>query len=127
MAPAGARKKGRRSPEHLIQSSFFDEVRLRRRLDKRWSLIFAIPNGEHRHIAAAKRLKAEGVEPGIPDVFVAVPSSGYSGLWLEFKAPGKYPSPEQKGKIEMLREAGYMVEVVRDAEKAIQIVKDYFG
>jgi len=33
-------------------------------------LIFAIPNGEKRSISVAKRLKAEGVVRGIPDLYI---------------------------------------------------------
>ena len=33
-------------------------------------LIYAIPNGGKRSITEAKRLKAEGVVPGIPDLHV---------------------------------------------------------
>lgn len=117
----------RNRPEHDIQSTFFDLVRLRRKKDPRWNLIFAIPNGELRHRVVAKRLKAEGVEPGIPDVFCAIPSGNYAGLWLEFKAPKRSPSDAQKEKAELLRQAGYRVEVVNNAEKAIKIVEEYLG
>jgi len=43
-------------------------------------LIFAIPNGGHRAISTAKRLKAEGVVPGIPDLHVPA-----WRLWIEMK------------------------------------------
>lgn len=39
------------------------------------NLLFAIPNGGHRNIITAKRLKAEGVLPGVADLFLAVPVS----------------------------------------------------
>ena len=55
-------------------------------------LIFAIPNGERRAISVAKRLKAEGVVRGIPDLFVPE-----WNLWIEMKrAKGGRLSPEQK-------------------------------
>ena len=43
-------------------------------------LIFAIPNGDHRAITTAKRLKAEGVTAGIPDLFIP-----QWDLWVEMK------------------------------------------
>ena len=115
------------SSEHLIQSSFFAEVRYRRKRDARYKMIFAIPSGGKRHIFTARRLKKEGTEPGIPDVCVAVPSGGYHGLWLEFKTPKGVLSAAQKEKINLLRAFGYKVEVVRDAEVAIKIVEHYFN
>ena len=33
-------------------------------------LIFAIPNGEKRAISVARRLRAEGVVAGVPDLYV---------------------------------------------------------
>lgn len=115
----------RRAGEHYIQAAFFDLVRLRRQTDDRWRLIFAIPNGGHRNIVTARRLKLEGVEAGIPDVFCAVPAGDYAGLWLEFKTQRGSLSREQRAVIARLREAGYRVEVVRDPEAAMQIVETY--
>lgn len=42
--------------------------------------IIAIPNGGQRNIATAARLKAEGVVPGVPDLFVPA-----WNLWIEMK------------------------------------------
>ena len=42
--------------------------------------IFAIPNGGFRSRATAARLKAEGVSPGVPDLFVPKHL-----LWIEMK------------------------------------------
>ena len=55
-------------------------------------LIFAIPNGEKRAISVAKRLKAEGVVRGVPDLYVPT-----WNLWIEMKrASGGRLSPDQK-------------------------------
>lgn len=54
--------------------------------------IIAIPNGGARSKATAGRLKAEGVSPGVPDLFVPA-----WGLWVEMKrAKGGSLGPEQK-------------------------------
>jgi hypothetical protein len=42
--------------------------------------IFAIPNGGHRNKITAAKLKAEGVLPGVPDLFVP-----HFNLWIEMK------------------------------------------
>ena len=54
--------------------------------------VFAIPNGEKRHLSVAKRLKAEGVKPGVPDLFI--PSLF---LFIEMKRiKGSVTSKQQK-------------------------------
>ena len=61
------------------------------------ALLFAIPNGGARHIKTARELKAEGVRKGVPDLFLAYPHNGYSGLFIEMKKRyGGRVSPEQK-------------------------------
>ena len=37
-------------------------------------LIFHVPNGEHRHIAVAKKLQRMGVMPGVADFLCFTPS-----------------------------------------------------
>ena len=77
-------------------------------------LIFAIANGGQRSAATAGRLKAEGVVPGVPDLFVPA-----WGLWIEMKrAKGGVVSPEQKRMIKALESVGYCVLVCRGADDA---------
>ena len=87
--------------------------------------LFAIPNGGQRHPATARRLKREGVLPGIPDLFLAVPRLHYGGLFIEVKAgnAGKL-SPIQAETIREL-EVDYRVVVVRTFEDFQKAVKDY--
>ena len=47
--------------------------------------IHAIPNGGHRHISVAKRMKDSGVKSGVWDIFVPIPVDGYSGMYIEMK------------------------------------------
>lgn len=67
--------------------------------------IFHIPNGGHRTMSVAKKLKAEGVKSGVPDLFVP-----HWRLWIEMKrTKGGRLSPEQKDWIEYLEGVGYTV------------------
>jgi len=43
-------------------------------------LIYHIPNGGHRAMSEAKRLKAEGVKPGMPDLHIPI-----WNVWIEMK------------------------------------------
>jgi hypothetical protein len=83
-------------------------------------LIFAIPNGGHRAISTAKRLKAEGVVPGIPDLHVPA-----WRLWVEMKrVKGGKLSAEQVAMIGHLESIGHKVIVGKGAEDAsAQIVE----
>ena len=47
--------------------------------------LFAIPNGGHRNVVVAGKLKAEGVRPGIPDLCFPEARGGYFGLWASLQ------------------------------------------
>ena len=70
-------------------------------------LLFHVPNGGRRDKREAARLKAQGVKPGVPDLFLPVPRGGYHGLWIELKAAGGRPSANQCEWIGDLNEQGY--------------------
>lgn len=74
--------------EHHIQTEFFKWCKLMstQKGYEPLKLIFAIPNGGHRNIITAKRLKDEGVRAGVPDIFLPYPCHGFHGLFLETKS-----------------------------------------
>ena len=77
-------------------------------------LIFAIPNGGHRHPAVAAKLKATGASAGVPDLFVPAWK-----LWIEMKrTKGGSVSADQKDWIKYLEEVGYCAKVCKGAEDA---------
>lgn len=77
-------------------------------------LIFAIPNGDHRAITTAKRLKAEGVVAGIPDLFIP-----QWDLWVEMKRrEGGRLSEDQRRIIDYLQAIGHGVIIGKGAEDA---------
>ncbi len=81
-------------------------------------LIFHIPNGGHRSISVAKKLRAEGVVPGIPDL--QVPEWR---LWIEMKrAKGGRLSGDQEKVIAHLRGIGDTVFVASGAREASAMV-----
>lgn len=77
--------------------------------------IFAIPNGGWRSRATAARLKAEGVSPGVPDLFVP-----YYRLWIEMKRiKGGRLSPDQRNwQKYLVEECGHTWMVCHGAEDA---------
>ena len=83
--------------------------------------IFAIPNGEHRSMSVAKRLRAEGVRPGVPDMYVPE-----WGLWIEMKRQkGGRLSKDQIDWIEYLERAGQAVIVAHGASDASKKVLSF--
>lgn len=88
-------------------------------------LLFAIPNGGKRHMFTARKMKAEGVKSGVPDLCLPIPRAGHHGLFIEMKTPQGGLTPEQREWITALRTHGYRAEVARGFEAAINIIEDY--
>lgn len=77
--------------------------------------IFAIPNGGIRSKSQAGRLKAEGVSPGIPDLYIPE-----WAMWIEMKRQkGGSVSLEQKDWHEYLIGIGHTVIVARGFDDAV--------
>lgn len=107
--------------EHLEQVTVCDWLTLKK------LLYFAIPNGGARHIATARFLKAEGVQPGIPDLFIPVLAINNKYTFVEMKkVKGGVVKLIQKIWHEHLRENGFNVILAFGAEDAInQLSKLY--
>ena len=71
-------------------------------------------NGERRGKAAAGKLKAMGVKPGIPDLLFIHAQQTWA---IELKRPGEYPSPVQRDVHERMRAAGAMVAVAHSLDE----------
>lgn len=104
-------------PEHKIQSALMDYLVLAGRRDLHW---FAIPNGEHRHIRAAMRLKAEGVRRGVADLCFMLPQGRVA--WLEMKAPSGRLSPDQKAFRDLAKALDHLWDVASSVDEAIVVL-----
>lgn len=87
--------------------------------------LFAIPNGGQRHVVVAKKLKAEGVRKGVPDLMLPVPMNGFHGLFIEIKAIGGRMTPEQREWSQWLADQGYMTVLAVGFDSARRWVEDY--
>ncbi len=90
-------------------------------------LLFAIPNGGKRNPVVAAKLKAEGVLPGVPDLFIAAARGGFNGLFVELKAGKNKPTPAQEDVMRGLTSAGYKCAVCRSLDEFMEVVNDYLG
>lgn len=120
--------KKRNDNEHQHQKAFFEwcEVKSRYEIPElKWA--FAVPNGGARHISVARKLKAEGVKSGVPDIFIPVSRHNFHGLFLEMKSPEGKVSSSQIEWMNGLKKQGYFVYTCYSSNEAIDIVEYYFG
>lgn len=76
--------------------------------------IFAIPNGGLRHAATGQKLKREGVQSGVPDLYIPELK-----IWVEMKrVKGGSVSAEQKDWIAYLESIGDTVIIGKGWENA---------
>jgi VRR-NUC domain. len=89
--------------------------------------LYSIPNGGLRDKRNAVILKREGVLPGVPDLFLAHPSKGYHGLYIELKVGRNKLTDHQKNVIEKLEKENYKVAVCYSLDEFITAVREYLG
>ena len=112
--------------EFKIQSGFIDWVRIVEVSQiPSLQLLYAIPNGGHRHASVGGKMKREGVSRGIPDLHLPIARRGYHSLYLETKAPGGKLSKWQIEKKEMLETYGNSVIVCYSIGDLIDAVTEY--
>jgi hypothetical protein len=115
----------KQNSEHDEQVLFFKwaELYLPQELD---AVLWATPNGGHRHKATAARMKAEGAKAGVPDIFFAHARLGFHGLFIEMKRKrGGRVSPEQREVMRNLWRQGYACIVCHGFEAAKNALIEY--
>jgi hypothetical protein len=128
-----------RDEEHKIQAGIIKAVEPIP--ECRW--LHAIPNGGKRSVATGARLKAEGVNPGIADLCLPVPSpmpghynewdnwrygrNWYHGLYIEVKTPKGRQTKEQKEFEKFSVEQGYKYVIVRSILEGVHEILVYIG
>ena len=80
-------------------------------------------NGELRHPAVARRLKAMGVKPGVPDLCFLLEHGRTA--WLELKSATGNLTPEQRGFGVKCRRLGHYWAVAHSMEDAVKILKGW--
>lgn len=113
--------------ESQIQILIFDWVELHKHKYPELELLYHIPNGGYRNIATAKRLKAEGVKPGVPDLCLPVSRGEYHGLYLEMKAEKGKLSEQQIHWLQALQNQGYKALVAYSFDQAIETLQSYLN
>jgi hypothetical protein len=92
------------------------------------NMLYHVTNEGKRSPVTGARLKAEGLQPGVPDLCLAVARGEYHGLYIEMKrTKGGRVSPEQARWIEKLSREGYVAVVCRGWEQAREAILRYLA
>lgn len=91
-------------------------------------LCYAIPNGAYTTKTTARKLVAEGVCHGLPDLHIPIARGGYHSLYIEMKngKAGRL-SDHQKEMIPRLQCYGNKVVVCRSLDDFIREVETYLN
>lgn len=112
--------------EGTEQATLFSWAQMQSGKHPELRLLFHIPNGGSRGKAEAGRFKAEGVKPGVPDLFLPVARGIHHGLFIELKRQkGGRVSDAQRQWLDALEGEGYRVAVACGWQEAAEIILDY--
>ena len=121
--------------EHRLQVSCVKWFRLQ--YQQYSKLLWAIPNGGHRNVITAQRLKDEGVTAGVPDLFLAMPKDVWTGpnqstllfcgLFIELKIRPNKPTKEQQKMMQRLIGQKYKCVVVHTLDEFMIQIQTYIG
>lgn len=115
------------------QTNFFTQLRLI--YPDVESHTFSIANGAHLAkyqnksggtFTQINSLKASGLKPGVPDIFIVWPRAGYHGCFIEMKRiGGEGPRPEQVEWLDRLGDINYACFVAFGADHAFKCLEKY--
>lgn len=111
--------------EHGQQAALFCWAATKFQLFPQLRNMFAIPNGGWRNPVTASKLKVEGVRAGVPDIFLAIPSGGYHGLFIEMKADKGRISNAQLEWFLKLEGVGYRCVLCKGWQEAVTEIEAY--
>jgi hypothetical protein len=117
--------RAKRKPAKRVvrPTEFCEHLALARWLDFTGVLWAHVPNGEKRTWSTARKLKAMGVKPGVPDILIfTIPPSMPSarGVAVELKRQGMHTcTPVQMAWMSELKAAGWAVMLSAGAADAI--------
>lgn len=87
--------------------------------------LYHTPNEGKRSYITAARMKAEGMRKGVPDIVLAVPSSGYGALYIELKTAKGRVSREQLDFLSLLDRCGNKAVLCRGWVAAKAVIEEY--
>lgn len=92
------------------------------------ALIYHIANEGKRSGLTGYRLKLQGLQPGVPDICLPVPSGRFTALYIELKRRnGGRVSEAQRGWISALNRVGCRAVVCHGWDDAREEIERYLG
>ena len=86
------------------------------------------PNGGLRSGREGAKFRDMGTKAGYPDLILDIARKGYHGLRIELKrSKGGKVSAEQKQRLQLLNNEGYLAVVCKGYDEALDAIKDYMG
>ena len=85
------------------------------------------PNGGHRHVAVAAKMKRMGTRAGWPDLVLPVRRGCYVGFALELKVGKNKPTDTQLAWIDHLAREGWYCSIQWGADNAIDEIEWYLS
>jgi hypothetical protein len=114
--------------KNLTPTEDQEQMRLVNWLTNQRIKFYAIPNGGKRSLQEAIKFKRTGVQPGVPDICIPLPSGSYHGLFIELKRSfGGKVSDSQQEWLTFLNQNGYYAKVANGFDQAKEIVEYYFS
>ena len=90
-------------------------------------MLYAVPNGGHRHKKVAQKMKDEGVKAGVWDISLDVARGGFHGFRGEMKWGRNKLTPAQKEWRERYVRCGYKTAVAWGWWDMAEAIMDYLG
>ena len=113
--------------EHTEQVALINWCKIMECSHPQLGLIFSIPNGGNRHIVTARKLRAEGMKSGVPDLFLPIPRNGKHGLFIEMKFGKNKASENQQKWLMSLDAENYQTSVCYGFDEGRETIIKYLG
>ena len=104
--------------EHQLQVELCKFLKVQAQPECFW---FAVGNGGRRPIGVAKKMKAEGVKPGVADLAFMLPLGRMA--WLELKIKGGSLSAEQREFRQICDRLDHPYAVAKSVDEAVMFLK----
>ncbi len=117
--------------ESQIQGEFFTRIKYLEVKYPQLKLLHAVPNqglSGKRGVIHTRKLKAEGLRPGYPDLCYPVKSGGYNSLHIEYKTPKGSLQPSQKTMLrDLVKLGGSCCCICKSADIGVEVVAWYLN
>lgn len=115
------------NPEYDAQVAVFEWAALSERRYPCLDLLFGSLMGIKLSPKLLNKAKKAGMKKGKPDINLPVARGGFTGLWIELKAPGGKlrPRPDQDRICRRLSEEGNAVYLCGGSASTIRIIEAY--